>query len=432
MEVSYEKSAYCRELLKRELVPAMGCTEPIAFAYAAAKIRELLGKEPTRIDLEVSGDLIKNTKSVIIPHTDGLSGMEAAVAAGIVAGDSSKNLEVIDEVSQQQKAAIRDFLEKDIIHIKPMKSEHPLELKVRATADGGSAALRILDRHTNIVYLEKNGVVLLEDASALSQENQNMESYVNSLTLEDIYAFSNTCRLEDIKDIKELLDHQILYNSAIAKEGLTGDWGAGIGKSFSRYHETGEPMFRAIALSAAGSDARMGGCTMPVVINSGSGNQGLTVSIPVVVYADALQSPPEKLYRALLLSNLIAIYIKLGIGYLSAYCGVVTAACASVAGIAYLQDEPKSVIWDSIENGLAICSGIICDGAKASCAAKIAMSLESAFLGYKMAKNRKKFHEGEGIMKRNLEGTVNSVRTLAKRGMAETDTVILDIMLDKA
>jgi L-cysteine desulfidase len=301
---------------------------------------------------------------------------------------------------------------------------------IHAIAGGSSASLRILDRHTNIVFLEKNGVILQENKAALTQADESLECYVKNLTLEDIYAFSDSCAIEDLEDIKELLDHQIVYNLAIAKEGLAGEWGACIGKSFSRYHED-NPMFRAIALSAAGSDARMGGCTMPVVINSGSGNQGLTVSIPVAVYADALRSPREKLYRALLLSNLTAIYIKSGIGYLSAYCGVVTAACASIAGIAYLHEEPKSVIWDSIENGLAICSGIICDGAKASCAAKIAMSLESAFLAYKMAKSKKKFRGGEGITKRSLEGTVNSVRTLAKIGMAQTDAVILDIMLDK-
>ena len=410
-------------VLKEELIPAMGCTEPIAIAYAGAIAREHLGCLPERVEIEVSGNIIKNVKSVIVPNTGGLRGIEVAAAAGIEAGDAAKELKVISEVSTEAVAVIHKFLESTPITVNFSDSKKIFDIMITVYGNGHSAYVRICEFHTNIVEIrEDDKYVLQKDIAVEDSLGFTDRGFMN---VQEIIEFADTARIEDVKDI---LDLQIEFNVNISEEGLAGDYGANIGKVLLKTYGTDDVKIRAKAKAAAGSDARMNGCEMPVVINSGSGNQGITASIPVIEYAKELGVSDEKRYRALLVSNLITIHLKSGIGRLSAYCGAVSAGCASGAGIAYLYGGGVDEVSHTIVNSLAITSGIICDGAKASCAAKIATAIDAGILGYHMYKEGQQFYGGDGIVSKGVENTIKNVGQLAKEGMATTDQEILKIM----
>ena len=421
------------QILKEELIPAMGCTEPIAIAYAAAKAREVLGCMPDRVAIGVSNNIIKNVKSVVVPNTGGMKGIEAAAAAGIVGGQADKALEVISQVSMEQKAQMRQFLETVPIQVQAVDNGIIFDIIVSVFHKDSSAVVRICQYHTNLVYIQKDDSVLLDKQDAVSHgcfENTVPESGLTDkslLTIADILDFADTCQLEDIRPV---LDVQILYNTQISEEGLLGDYGANIGSTMLKFYGD-DVRNRAIAKAAAGADARMSGCELPVVINSGSGNRGITVSVPVIEYAKSLAIPKDRLYRALAVSNLIAIHEKTGIGRLSAYCGAVSAGCAAGCGIAYLQGADYTAIAHTLVNSLAIVSGIICDGAKPSCAAKIASSVEAGILGYHMYKNGQQFRAGDGIVTKGVENTIRNIGQLGHDGMRETDKEIVKIMLQK-
>lgn len=422
------------QILKEELIPAMGCTEPIAIAYAAAKAREVLGGVPDRVKIGVSNNIIKNVKSVVVPNTDGMKGIEAAAAAGIVGGQADKALEVISQVSIEQKAQMRHFLETVPVTVEAVDNGIIFDIIISLYQNDNSAVVRISQYHTNIVFISKNEQILLDnqgaEPAAAGCNDAPAESGLTDkslLTIADILDFADTCQLEDIRPI---LDVQILYNTQISEEGLLGDYGANIGSTMLKFYGD-DVRNRAIAKAAAGADARMSGCELPVVINSGSGNQGITVSVPLIEYAKALAVPKDKLYRALAVSNLIAIHEKTGIGRLSAYCGAVSAGCAAGCGIAYLQGADYTAIAHTLVNSLAIVSGIICDGAKPSCAAKIASSVEAGILGYHMYKNGQQFRAGDGIVTKGVENTIRNIGQLGHEGMRETDKEIVKIMLGK-
>lgn len=422
------------KILSEELVPAMGCTEPIAIAYAAAKAREVLGMMPDQVKIGVSDNIIKNVKSVVVPNTNGMRGIEAAAAAGIVGGDTSRQLEVIAEVTEEEKEVMREFLEQTPVKVEAIDNGIIFDIIITLHKENASTVVRISQYHTNIVYVEKNGEVLL-DATKVEQKNtcEDLSEVETGLTdksflnIKGILEFADTC---EIADVKAVLDRQIQYNSLIAEEGLLGNYGANIGSTYLKFYGY-EVRNRAIAKAAAGSDARMSGCELPVIINSGSGNQGITVSVPVIEYAKDLAVPKEKLYRALIVSNLIAVHEKTGIGRLSAYCGAVSAGCAAGCGIAYLQGGDYRAISHTLVNSLAIVSGIICDGAKSSCAAKIASSVEAGILGFHMYQNGQQFRGGEGIVTTGVEATIRNVGQLGREGMRQTDKEIVKIMLNE-
>ena len=416
-------AAYLR-ILAEELVPAMGCTEPISISFCAAKARELLGTLPEAITVAASGNIIKNVKSVVVPNTGGRKGIETAAAVGVVAGDPNRELEVIASVTPEQREALGHYLETTPIQVLPADTD--LVLDVTVTVQGGdhTASVRVANQHTNIVSMVKDGETLFE-APAVGCGTTPAASPDRALMdFDDIYDFADTV---DIEDVKPLLDRQIAYNTAISQEGLHGNWGANIGSTLLKIYGD-DVKIRARAAAAAGSDARMSGCELPVVINSGSGNQGMTVSLPVIEYAKELNSPSERLYRALTLSNLTAIYQKEGIGRLSAYCGAVSAGASAGAGIAYLLGGGRAEAAHTIVNALAITSGIICDGAKASCAGKIAAAVDAGILGYYMYLNGQEFHGGDGIISKGIESTLRNVTRLGKEGMKETDEEIIRIM----
>ena len=417
-------SAYIA-ILREELIPAMGCTEPIALAYAAAKAREVLGDLPDRVLVEASGSIIKNVKSVIVPNTNQLKGIPAAATAGIVAGDPERELEVIAEVSEEKRNAMRSFLDSVEITVEHVDFGHVFDLIVTEWKGESSAKVRIADFHTNIVSIEKDGKVLFE--KPMEEEQQDEQRTDRSLLdMEHIYDFANTV---EIRDVKEILDRQIQYNTAISEEGLLGDYGANIGSVLLRTYGD-DIKVRARAKAAAGSDARMNGCELPVIINSGSGNQGITVSVPVIEYAKELGCGKEKLYRALVVSNLTAIHQKSGIGTLSAFCGAVSAGAGAGAGIAYLIDGSLKAIDHTVVNALAIVSGIVCDGAKASCAAKISSSVDAGILGFQMYQNGQQFRGGDGIVVKGIENTIRNIARLGKQGMKETNEEIINMMVE--
>lgn len=408
-------------ILEEELVPAMGCTEPIAIAYCAAKARDVLGGRPDRIDLFVSGNIIKNVKSVIVPNTNGLKGIEAAVGAGIIGGRAEKVLEVLAEMTEEQKAEIPVFLAKCPITIKPSECEHALDIDLTLWSGGHSASVRICGFHTNIVLIKKDGEVLYKAGE--TEEKKEPRADRSLLTIEGIVEFAG---ILEVRDVQELLERQISYNMTIAEEGLKNSWGANVGSVLLKQRD--DIRTKARAFAAAGSDARMSGCELPVVINSGSGNQGMTASLPVIVYAKELGKTKEQLYRALALSNLVTIHQKSGIGRLSAYCGAISAGCGAGCGIAYLQGGDYRAVAHTLVNSLAIVSGIVCDGAKASCAAKIAAAVDAGIFGYEMYLEGEQFHGGDGLVSKGVENTLQNISRLGKVGMKETDKEIIRIM----
>lgn len=424
MQKNCEKYNAYVDILHYHLKPAMGCTEPIAIAYAAAIARRALGMLPEKVKVLVSGNLIKNAKSVTVPNTDGQKGIEAACAAGIIAGKPENVLQVIAQVSPEQRAEIAAFLDKKVITVEHRVDAHLFDIQVDVECGEHSATARLVDRHTNVVLVKKDGVVLEHKPFEDEEVSDGPDESV--LNIADIYDFANTCDLADVSDV---LKRQIDYNTAISQEGIGGKWGAAVGRVILDTYGTSDVRVRARAYAAAGSDARMSGCEMPVIINSGSGNQGITVSIPVIEYAKELGASEEKLYRALLISNLVAIHQKSLIGCLSAYCGAISAGSASGAGIAYLCGGDLYTINHTIVNALAILSGTICDGAKPSCAAKIASSVDAAILGYEMTREGRQFRDGEGIVKKGVENTISNVGRLGRDGMRQTDDEILSMML---
>lgn len=424
MEKANKKYDAYVQILKEELITAMGCTEPIALAYAAARCKELLGKLPEKVIVKVSGSIIKNVKSVVVPNTGGMKGIRAAVAAGFVAGRPEKRLEVISQVSDEERAAIQAYTEQADMEICYLDSGRVFDIIIEAVAGEDTAKVRIANYHTNIVLEEHNGEKLLETVVEGDQEEGLTDRSL--LNMEDIWDFAMTCEIEDVRAI---LDHQIDCNMAIAKEGLTHPYGACIGQVMLDAYGN-EIRNRASAMAAAGSDARMSGCELPVVINSGSGNQGITCSVPVIEYARELCSGDEKMYRALALSNLVAIHQKTGIGRLSAFCGAVCAGVAAGAGIAYLRGGGFKEIAHTVVNGLAIVSGIVCDGAKPSCAAKIAASVNAGILGYEMYVRGQQFYGGDGLVTKGADNTIRNIGRLGKEGMAGTNDEIIKIMIE--
>lgn len=388
-----------------------------------------MGDIPDRVVLQVSGSIIKNVKSVIVPNTNHLKGIPAAAAAGIIAGDPEKGLEVISHVAEDQVDKIRDFLENAPIEVEHIDYGHVFDIIVTEYKEDSYTKVRIADYHTNIVLIEKNGDILFEkelQAEDTGTEEQADRVDRSLLNMEDIWDFACTV---DTADVSRLLDRQIRYNNAIAEEGLLGDYGANIGSVL--LHSYGNDItVRAKAKAAAGSDARMNGCELPVIINSGSGNQGITCSVPLIEYAKELNSAKEELYRALVLSNLVAIHEKTGIGTLSAYCGAVSAGAGAGAGIVYLCGGDYQAVIHTVVNALAIVSGIVCDGAKASCAAKIAFSVDAGILGYNMYKNDQEFKGGDGIVMKDVESTIRGIGRLGKDGMRETNEEIIRLMVD--
>lgn len=424
MERTNEKYGAYIQILNEELVPAMGCTEPIALAYAAAKAREVLGELPDSVEIGASGSIIKNVKSVIVPNTNHLKGIPAAATAGIIAGKAEKELEVIAEVSEEETVRMAEFLKTVPINVEHIDNGVTFDIIVLAKKGDSYAKVRIANYHTNIVLVEKDGEKLLD----IPVEGETEEGLTDRslLNMEDIWDFINSV---DIADIKEVIGRQIEYNTAIADEGLKGDYGANIGSVLLDTYGD-DVRTRAKARAAAGSDARMNGCELPVIINAGSGNQGMTCSLPVLEYAKEYNSGEEKMYRALALSNLTAIHQKTGIGRLSAYCGAVSAGAAAGAGIAYLMGGGYEEVIHTVVNALAIVSGMVCDGAKASCAAKIAASVDAGILGYNMFLRGQQFYAGDGIVTKGVEATISNIGRLGKDGMKETNEEIIKMMIN--
>ena len=413
------------QILKEELRPAMGCTEPIAIAYAAAKARSVLGGMPDRLLIEVSGNIIKNVKSVVVPHTGGLRGIPAAAAAGVVAGDAEAELEVLSKVTPEQIAAMAAFLERTPIEVCHANTGHIFDIMITAFRGADSAFARIVDYHTNLVTVRRNQETLLEKEITRQQDAGLTDR--TCLSVAGIVDFAESV---DVEDVRAVLERQISYNMAIAAEGLRGNYGANIGRTVLRGREN-DINYQMRAWAAAGSDARMNGCELPVVINSGSGNQGITASVPVIVYARETGKTHEELLRALCVSNLITTHLKTGIGRLSAYCGAVSAGVGAGAGLGYLKGGRFEMIAHTVVNAVAVTSGIICDGAKASCAAKIAAAVDAGLLGLAMYEDGNQFFGGDGIVKTGVENTIAAVGRLARCGMEQTDKEIIELMMER-
>ena len=411
------------DILAEELVPAMGCTEPIALAYGAAKAREVLGEMPDRVVIEASGSIIKNVKSVIVPNTDHMKGIPAAAVAGIVAGDAGKKLEVIASVTAEQIAAMRAFLAATPIQVVHVDNGLTFEIGVILYKGESIAKVRIVNYHTNIVHIEKDGQVLQH--VEVDGEGESGLTDRSILNVADIVDFAETV---DVEDVKPTLARQIAYNTAISQEGLRGNWGSNIGSILMEAGGNGVAN-RAKAAAAAGSDARMNGCEMPVIINSGSGNQGMTTSLPVIEYAKELGVSEEKLYRALTVANLVTIHQKTSIGRLSAFCGAVSAGAGAGAGIAWLKGADAKGVAHTVANAIAITGGIVCDGAKASCAAKIASAVEAGIMGYEMHIRNLDFQAEDGLVGSSPEATIANIGRLGKQGMKQTNEEIISIMV---
>ena len=410
-------------ILEEELRPAMGCTEPIALAYAGAKARAVLGALPEKIDVLVSGNIIKNVKSVVVPNTGGLRGIAAAVCAGVVAGDADRMLEVIASVSREKQAELKEYMSQVEVNIAPSSSELVFDIDLTLHAGADKARVRIVNHHTNIVHISRNAEILVDLPIEESSEDNLTDK--SCLSIERIVEFANVL---DPNDVRATIGRQLEYNLAIAKEGLRGNWGANIGSVILSQQGVANNR-KAAAWAAAGSDARMSGCEMPVIILSGSGNQGITASVPVAVYAEAFGSTEEELLRAVAVSDLITVHQKTGIGRLSAYCGAISAGVGAGAGIAYLHGGRERAVAHTVVNAVAILSGTICDGAKPSCAAKIAAAVDAGILGYNMYLENQQFFGGDGIVTKGADKTVSNIGRLAREGMRQTDRTILEIML---
>ncbi|OEJ14677.1 hypothetical protein BFL38_07485 [Brachyspira hampsonii] len=410
-------------ILKEELIPALGCTEPIAIAFAGAKIREIIGDIPEHITVKCSGNIIKNVKGVTVPNSGGLKGIDTAAILGLIGGDASKNLEVLSAVKQDDIYKTKELLNKKFCTCELIEGDENLHIIIEAEYKDTNALVEIKNSHTNITKIIKNGEKLLNSDNSSDKKEEDIRETLN---IKDILAFANEVNIDDIKDT---IKRQIELNYSIAEEGLKNDYGSSVGKTLMKYYGD-DIRNKAKAYASAGSDARMGGCSMPVVTNSGSGNQGITVSVPVIKYAEYMKVSEEKLYRALVLSNLIAILQKKHIGKLSAFCGVVCAATGSASAIAYLHDCDYNIICNTITNALCTIGGMVCDGAKSSCASKIAEAVDCGILAFNLARDGKVFKAGDGLVKNDIEATIDSIGRMAKEGMKGTDIEILNIMID--
>lgn len=418
-----QKYAYYTQVLKEQLIPATGCTEPIALAYGAAIAKKALCGMPASVVVAASGSIIKNVKSVVVPGTGGMKGIDTAVAAGIVVGDPEAELQVLSHAPENTNELVKAFLEKCPVEVKLADSERIFDIQISMKNEAHKVFVRIVDTHTNVVMVRLDEQILRQREISPAEGNTHEEMM---LEIAKVIEYARTC---DLEDVAPTIENQILCNRNLSNEGLTGSWGAEIGKTLLSGEKDPDVKLRAMAAAAAGSDARMSGCELPAVINSGSGNQGLTITMPILEYAKELNSPREDVIRALVLANLVAVRIKQSIGYLSAYCGAICAGCAAAAGIAYLHGADENLINHTVVNGLAILSGTICDGAKPSCASKIAMAVYSGLLGFEMARKGKQFYHGEGIIKKGIENTIEEIGVLSRKGMGVTNQVILDIMI---
>lgn len=419
------------KILEAELVPALGCTEPIAIAFCAARARAALNEEPLSAIVYASGNIIKNVKSVVVPNTGGLKGIEAACGVGLFYGDAGKNLQVIADVSKEQIAGLPKKLTEVSFKVEPLETDHVLDIIVELHSSKHCSSVRIMDAHTNVVSVSYDGKILeqkdsVQGCSEESRIGSHDELDYSLLTVDGIL---DMAKKEDIETYRAIIERQIEYNTAIANKGLNGNFGANIGQILLKRDDSVQT--RAKAYAAAGSDARMSGCELPVIINSGSGNQGMTTSLPVIVYAKEYVKSHEELIRALLVSNLITLHLKSGIGKLSAYCGAVSAGVGAAAGIAFLLTGNDKVVKHTIVNALAVNSGIVCDGAKASCAAKVAMSVDAGILGFEMYMNGSQFRAGDGLVSKGVENTIDNIARLGHDGMKETDKKIIEIMTGK-
>lgn len=408
-------------LLQKEMRPAFGCTEPIALAYAAAKAASVLDEFPNHIHARCSANIIKNVKSVVIPNSGGCKGLAAATVLGAIVGHPERELEVLESATDEDCKWLGTLLDANFCTVELAEGVDNLYIEITATTDEHTAVVRIENAHTNITYVSVDGNVISETINEIKEAERS----TCPMTFDSIYEFA---KAGDISGILPSIKQQVEYNTAISNEGLSNDYGANIGRLLLLDDETPSLETKCKARAAAGSDARMSGCPLPVVICSGSGNQGLTVSMPIITTAEELGKTDEELYRALVFANLLTLYVKSGIGKLSAYCGVVSAGIVSVAGIAFLKGDSKDIIEDTLVNGLVSLSGIVCDGAKPSCAGKIAISLDGAFLGYKQARLNKSYQKGDGLVAHSVDDTIKSIGVVAQ-GMKETDVVILNEML---
>ncbi len=422
-----ERNEIYKSILREELLPAMGCTEPIAISYAAAILTHALGARPVSMVVRLSGNIIKNVKSVIVPATGGMHGIAAAIAAGVVSASPEKKLEVLTVLSEDDIPKIRDYLESTRIEVLELETDKQFEIKLYGVSESGSAYVHLADKHTSIAYVEANGKDVTSAYACTDDGEEEKQTDRSALTVEGIVDFAKNA---DITDVAPLIRRQIEMNMAIAEEGVRTGYGASIGKIL---YNGGSCSIRdkARALAAAGSDARMSGCEMPVCILSGSGNQGITASVPVIAYARDMGADEEMTIRALIVSSLITVHQKTGIGCLSAYCGAISAGCGCATGICFLNGGGFYEIAHTLVNSVAILSGTICDGAKPSCAAKIAMAVEAGIMGYEMMKAGKQFYGGDGIVTKGVENTIRNVGRLARKGMNETDKEIIRIMLEQ-
>lgn len=412
------------KILESELVPAMGCTEPIALAYGGARAREILGGMPEKVIAKCSGNIIKNVRCVTIPNSKGLVGIEAGVLLGIAGGNAGKQMEVLEDVTDADIEKAKEMLKKGVCKVEFLDSPSVLHIILELYTEEHSAVVEIRDGHTNITSIRKDGKELLEGAAKFEHDDTDERKVI--LNMENIKEFADTVELSKVQ---HLIERQITCNMAIANEGMKGGYGLGLGKLLvESYPDTTLNQMKAYA--AAGSEARMGGCDLPVIINSGSGNQGIASSVPVVVYARIKQVNQETLYRSLVFSNLLTIYQKTYIGKLSAFCGAVSASCASGAALTYMVGGTLDQIKMTVENTLANIPGIICDGAKISCAAKIATSLDAAIMAHNLAMKNKVYAPYTGILQEDTPETISCVGYIGKEGMKQTDKEILKIMIE--
>lgn len=425
MALSSELICAYTEILKEELIPAMGCTEPIAIAYAASIASHALGGYPTRLKVGLSGNIIKNVKSVIVPLTGGMHGINSAICAGVIAMAPEKKLQVLCALNDSNRHLIKEYQSSVDMEIYELDSQHTFEILIEGELKNKKVATRVAKRHTNVVYVTLNGKDITSKYHVKSDDVEKEGTDRSLLNVKDIIEFAETV---DLTDLTQVLQNQMCMNMAIATEGVRSEWGASIGKTLL---ETGGDNLRtrARAYAAAGSDARMSGCEMPVMIISGSGNQGICASVPVIIYGQAMGKSKEEIFRAMIVSDLITIHQKTGIGCLSAYCGAISAGCGCGCGICYLNGGRYYEIAHTLVNSVAILSGTICDGAKSSCAAKISMAVEAGIMGYEMMKSGHQFFSGEGIITKGVENTINNVARLASVGMSLTDKEIIKIML---
>ena len=416
-------------ILKTELVPALGCTEPIAIAFAAAKARDVLGSFPEKIQVDASGNIVKNVQGVTVPNSGGLKGIDVAATLGAVGGDAESGLEALSKITEEQIKKTKQLVDSGFCTCSLVDGKDNLYIRVTAKSGGDTAVVVVSEKHTNIVYVEKNGKVLIDVKSADTKNDAGNEANKSLLSVRDIIRFADEVNIDDVRAV---IERQIEYNTAISKEGLAREYGARIGRTLEKLYDKNDVRVRARAAAAAGSDARMSGCPLPVVINSGSGNQGMTVSLPVIEYAKEWNVPHDKLIRALVLANLIALLQKRYIGSLSAFCGAVCAATGAGCGITYLHGGDEDAVARTITNTLADVGGIVCDGAKPSCAAKIASAVDAAILGFELGSHEGvAFKSGEGLVKESAEDTIRSFGRMGREGMRSTDIEILHIMLEK-